>query len=340
MAGSKAGGLRKPPTLQDVASRANVSVAAVSQALNDTGTLGQHTRARIREVAQELGYVPNRYAAGLRKNQSMVIGYVANTDNDPLSEKRWAHFYGRQLAALVRAAAAKGYTVTVIPDNRPDLLSLARVDALYLSDVLPDCPVLLAARAEGIPLVTYDFELPDARGVTVFSGYDRATIVALDALAARGARRIGLLTEEEGYPSDEVGAVTYTDWCRAKNLEPIVVRGNYGRSNLEEKLRELLAHGVDAIFSFYEEGPDIARILTRLGVPVPQDLQIIALCLEDCDENRALGISHVCVFPDRAPDYAVGSLLEQIGGTVASRTRVELPIALTLADSTAPDALA
>ena len=42
------------PTLKDVAARAGVSTAAVSQALNDRGTLRAETRQRILDVALQV----------------------------------------------------------------------------------------------------------------------------------------------------------------------------------------------------------------------------------------------------------------------------------------------
>ena len=63
-------------TLRDVAERAGVSTAAISQALNDRGSLRPETRERIKAIAAELGYTPNKHAAALRSGRTMSIGFV------------------------------------------------------------------------------------------------------------------------------------------------------------------------------------------------------------------------------------------------------------------------
>ena len=65
---------RPPPsgrtTIRDVAERANVSIATVSNALNGTGRMMDETRERIRLLAEELAFRPNALANRLQlKNE-------------------------------------------------------------------------------------------------------------------------------------------------------------------------------------------------------------------------------------------------------------------------------
>jgi Bacterial regulatory proteins, lacI family len=67
--------------ISDVASAAGVSIATVSASLNDveSARISADTRARVRAVADRLGYVPNRLAQGLRVQRSGTIGFVGDT---------------------------------------------------------------------------------------------------------------------------------------------------------------------------------------------------------------------------------------------------------------------
>ena len=64
----------------------------------------------------------------------------------------------RQLSALVDAAAAHQFTVTVIPSARPELLRSARVDAVYAPDARESDPLLAIAAAQSIPVITNDHD--------------------------------------------------------------------------------------------------------------------------------------------------------------------------------------
>jgi transcriptional regulator with XRE-family HTH domain len=58
-------------TLDDIAERVGVSVAAVSQALSGKGRISQETKERILEVVEELSYQPDRYAQNLAQRSRM-----------------------------------------------------------------------------------------------------------------------------------------------------------------------------------------------------------------------------------------------------------------------------
>ena len=53
-----------PPTLKDIAQLSGLAVPTVSRALSGASDIGMKTRERVRKIADEIGYVPNR--AGLR----------------------------------------------------------------------------------------------------------------------------------------------------------------------------------------------------------------------------------------------------------------------------------
>lgn len=296
-------------TLKDVAKAAGVSVSAVSQAINGTGSLHEDTRERILAVVAELGYTPNRYAASLRRRQTMSIGFVTTTGLSVETEKRWANFFSLQLNSLVSAAAEHGYTVTVIPDSRADLVAIARVDALYFPENYQDATILAEAIKRGLVVVTNDTPLDYERSINVQCGYEQATEIALDALHAGGATRIGLLTEEPGVAADELGELTYRAWCGEHGMEPVVEYIDYGRTNFAARLEELLERGVDAIYSYAEEGPAIKAALSASGRSVPGEVQLVALCLDDCAENEQAGVSRVCVHPELAPAQVINALV-------------------------------
>ena len=70
-------------TLTDVAKDAGVSRATASMVLNDSPLIAQATKERVRESFARLGYVYDRAAASLRKNQSLAVGLVITQLSNP-----------------------------------------------------------------------------------------------------------------------------------------------------------------------------------------------------------------------------------------------------------------
>ncbi|MEU9029879.1 LacI family DNA-binding transcriptional regulator [Streptomyces sp. NPDC048383] len=68
--------MARRPTIKDIARRAGVSESAVSFALNDRPGVSERTRARIRQVAEELGWQPNSAARALSGERSGAVGLV------------------------------------------------------------------------------------------------------------------------------------------------------------------------------------------------------------------------------------------------------------------------
>ena len=97
---------RKPATLRDVAREAGVSIAAASYSLNGGGTIGDEVRARVRDVAQRMGYRPNRSAQAVRTGRGTSIGLIVPDLNNP--------FFPALAQSVERAARQAGYTVVLI----------------------------------------------------------------------------------------------------------------------------------------------------------------------------------------------------------------------------------
>ena len=70
--------MKNVPGIQDVAKKAGVSITTVSKALNDYSDVNPETRQRIREIAEELNYVPNAAGRTMGGKADKVIGLLIN----------------------------------------------------------------------------------------------------------------------------------------------------------------------------------------------------------------------------------------------------------------------
>lgn len=312
-------------TLRDVAERAGVSTAAISQALNDRGNLRPQTRERIKAIAAELGYSPNRHAAALRSGRTMSVGYISPDTADDDVAKRWAFPHTQQLNALVRASAAHGFTVTVLPASRPDLLEGADLDLVYLPDAAVGADMLHAAVARGLPVVARDVYIDADRSLSIRTGYDAAVRAALDRAAASGAERIALLVDEGDHPRDEIARTGYHAWSTVRARVPLIAEVDAAHRYLARRVREVLEAGADAIIAFCEDGPEIYLQLEAMPLVIPRDVQLIALCSTDCALNTRLGVTHVCVHPEQAAEAAFAAWPTLTASRAAGPIIVDLP---------------
>jgi DNA-binding LacI/PurR family transcriptional regulator len=121
--------------LKDIAERASVSVMTVSKALRDEPDVSVATKSRIKLLAQQMGYVPDSTAQGLRTRTTKLFGLVISSMTDPV--------YARVILAIEERAHELGYDImlmhTLNSTEREDacvrrLLS-RRVDGLFIAPV-------------------------------------------------------------------------------------------------------------------------------------------------------------------------------------------------------------
>jgi DNA-binding LacI/PurR family transcriptional regulator len=121
--------------LKDIAQLAHVSVMTVSKALRDEPDVSTATKGKIKALAQQLGYVPDSSAQGLRTRTTKLFGLVIPAPTNPV--------YARIVYAIEERAHELGYDLLIAHTlNQPDredfvlrrLLS-RRVDGLFITPV-------------------------------------------------------------------------------------------------------------------------------------------------------------------------------------------------------------
>lgn len=118
---------KKDITIYDIATRLNVSASTVSRALRDHKSIGKKTKKAVQELADELGYRPNKLASSLRTNHSKTIGVLVSWINRP--------FISSLIAGIENAARKKGYQVIICQSHDSVVLEKEYLRALYNSRV-------------------------------------------------------------------------------------------------------------------------------------------------------------------------------------------------------------
>ncbi len=92
------------PTQADVARAAGVSTALVSIVMRDVPGASEETRHRVRQIADDMGYVPDERARKLRQSSSRLIGVTFELQQP---------FHGDIVEHLYTAAARHGYDLAI-----------------------------------------------------------------------------------------------------------------------------------------------------------------------------------------------------------------------------------
>lgn len=100
----------KTITIHDIARRAGVSTATVSHVINHTRWVSKELQESVRTAMEELGYVPNALARGLRARCTNTIGLVVPNSANP--------FYADVARGIENAVAEQGFNVILCNTER------------------------------------------------------------------------------------------------------------------------------------------------------------------------------------------------------------------------------
>jgi LacI family transcriptional regulator len=278
-------------TLYDVASLAGVSTATVSRVIHGMDRVKDTTRARVLEVIDQLGYVPDGAAQSLSRRRKDVIGLVCvertSTKQQYDIESMSLLFYDEILRGVEATIRQHNWSLLITylqEDAEADLrrlLSLSgKVDGLLIGEgIVP--PNLVARLAERLPVLiiagnlkerTADVVTADNRSGAIalvthlIEAHDRRRLYYVDGPGSAPdamERRRGMTQALRGYPDCElVGSA----------------QGQFSVASGEEAGDELLAAGTlpDAIVCANDQmAIGILQSFGRAGVRVPDDVSVV-----------------------------------------------------------------
>jgi DNA-binding LacI/PurR family transcriptional regulator len=92
-------------SIRDVASRAGVSIATVSRAVNGISTVDPELAKRVWRAIEEVGYLPNTQARALVSGRSRMLGLIVSEITNP--------FFPELVQEFENLAVAQGYEVLI-----------------------------------------------------------------------------------------------------------------------------------------------------------------------------------------------------------------------------------
>ncbi|MCB5183246.1 LacI family DNA-binding transcriptional regulator [Streptomyces antimicrobicus] len=279
--------MARRPTIKDIARRAGVSESAVSFALNGRPGVSDGTRARIRRVAEELGWRPDSAARALSGERVGAVGLVLARPAHTLGVES---FFLQLVSGIQEALSAAGtpllFQVAEDLDAECALYrrwwAERRVDGVLVVDPRTRDPRPALLTALGLPAVTVGDPRPAPPLSSVWADDARAMVQVLDHLAALGHRRIvhvaGL--PDLAHTARRIDSLRIE--ARRRGLRPDEVRSvptDYSDAEGAAATRRVLCAPRPPTALVYDN--DVmavagAAVAAGLGIPVPARLSLVA----------------------------------------------------------------
>lgn len=270
--------------LKDIAARAGVSVMTVSKALRGAKDISAPTKTRIKLLAQQMGYVPDSMAQGLRSRTTKLLGLVLSTTANPV--------VARTIAALEEGAHELGYDLILahtlgLPEREEASirrLMARRVDGLFIFPVYrlaPSVPIYEELLQRQVPTIILGHRAPFcAQFPNVetddFAGAGQMTRHLFDI----GHRRIAFLCGPSGFPWAQARLEGYTRALREQQVEPderLIFPAGSTMEDGEKAALQLLNER--ASITALQAATDLvamgaANVFLNQGVRIPEELSV------------------------------------------------------------------
>ncbi len=271
--------------LKDIAQIVGVSVMTVSKALRDEPDVSAATKAKIKQLALDMGYVPDSSAQGLRTKTTKLFGLVIPTTTNPI--------YARIVFAIEERAHELGYDLLIAHTyNQPEredavlrrLLS-RRVDGLFITPVYrfeAEARIYQEITVRRVPTILLGSPAPFCRN---FPAIEIEELVASYNVAKHllglGHKKIAYLTGPAAAPWAHERFEGFRRALREANLQVDDKLVFQAGSTIEDGTRaalQMLNEGVQptaiqAVSDLVAIG--CAETLLQQGIQIPQDVSIV-----------------------------------------------------------------
>ncbi|BBA95658.1 putative LacI family transcriptional regulator [Actinacidiphila reveromycinica] len=329
--------------ITDVAAHAGVSPSTVSYALSGKRPISQETRLRIERSIRELGYRPHAGARSLASSRARVLALVL-----PLRRGMHVPVVMQFATSVVTAARDHDHDVLLLTGSEGEeglirVSHSAMADTFVIMDVEVDDRRLPLLRTLDQPSVLIGYPA-DPTGLTcVDLDFRQAAQACVDHLAALGHRRVALVGSHPEVYVRGTGfarrvAAGFTAAADrhglASSVHPCADTPVAARALAERLVRE--QPGLTAVVVHNEPiVQPLVEALTALGLRVPQDVSVAAICPDEIAEPAATPITSVSLPTALVGARAVELLMSKLQGAAVPETTM-LPVHLTVRATTAP----
>lgn len=272
-------------TRKDVAKKAGVSVATVSNVINKNKYVSDELIVRVKEAINYFDYQPNIIARSLSTKKTYHVGIIVNNVTNS--------YYGEIALGMSKVASVYGYTVSIyftLDDSDKHVTSVIQrqLDGLFIAtngDFFTNSQIKTMLDKN---IVFVNSVMPGA-GSTVTFDYFNAVDKMIKYLADNNHRHIGFLC---GMPKNMLNFIRYKafvkslqkydlpvlDNCIIESEEPYGTTPNDGYIAMKKLLNT--CNNVTAVFCLNDlMALGAMKAIREAGLKIPQDISVVG-----CDD--------------------------------------------------------
>ncbi|RZN82966.1 MAG: LacI family transcriptional regulator [Winogradskyella sp.] len=269
-------------TLKELAKLLNVSVSTVSKALSDSSEIGENTKRRVTELANELNYKPNRIAQQLKTSKTKVVGVVVPSLMNP--------FFAEVVHGIETTLENHNYDMMVCISNESlekeqrsfDLLSTGSVDGFIVAVARETQTNHSIKHFENVgrttPIVMFDRVLNDvACSKVVVDDFETVYQATKYLIEEENRKHLLLISNIEELSVGKQRIKGYAKAIEEANLKSSVLKLD-DEINPDELILEHLKKNlnIDAIISIdHITGIMALNMVKKIDKKVPDDISVI-----------------------------------------------------------------
>lgn len=337
---------KKPVSIRDVATQVGVSIGTVSHVLNGNtkARISKDTQARIRSVAEELGYRPNQLARSLWRGKTDTIGLLVSGFRNP--------FFVDVVESAENAILASGYKVqsAFAPSAHGTFRDHAEVFNWPVDGVVmwasadQTLETYMGPNAVLTPVIYIGTIRTDDTDWIGFDSYGGGRLL-MEHLISRGYRKIAYAYPAEWEPGKEDGRfLAFRDVCNENGITPRTLftpnRDETSTAGLELGQSIARMRPADRPDAIYCHNDTIAiglfGGLRRAGLRVPDDVAVAGFDGIEFGQTLEAALTTIRIPGDRIAEQAMRVLNARLKdpASISERVQMILPTELWVGGTT------
>lgn len=326
--------------IKDVAARANVSTATVSNVINKRGRVSPETIKRVEQVIKELEFIPSASARLLKQSRSGLIGVIVPYTDHKSQIKDNPHYWGF-IASLQEMCDGKDidFILRGINCNAIDLSFIREkgLDGIIVFGAPEGSDIVSQIKELMLPTVFVDCYLDDNALYQVIIDDCQGMYLATKHLMDLGHTRIALMSED-----GNTRGVSYQRWLGYK-----LALGELYDESIFFIVNTSIQDGMKTGEKILKSHPDVTGVVTSSdngavglvtylqnnGASVPDDFSVVGFDNSFLSTLCIPNLTTIHQDIDQKAALAYELLEQQMERRVGARTR-GLSVELVVRDST------